>query len=89
MTAFINGAISALKKCLSLIDKLDPEGTNVDLMDLKNQINIYITMYKTVGEQNINNKIKDETWNNILKTTSLTEKEKEELEEIKDLICEA
>ena len=81
MTAFINGAISALNRVLYLIKILDPEETDETLIIMKNQILTYIEMYKDLQRKTLENPIKDETWRNIEKT-SLKEEDEENVEKI-------
>lgn len=85
MSAFVSGAVSALKRCLNLISILDPNGEDVNLNDMKNQINIYIAMYKTIDECKLQNNIKDETWERIKEASDSPE----EVEEIKKIFFDA
>ena len=66
MNAFINGALSALNRCLNLILILDPDGKDENLVQMRNQINIYIEMYKNMEENRSQNPVIDETSNHIL-----------------------
>lgn len=61
MNAFINGALSALNRCLNLILILDPDGKDENLVQMRNQINIYIEMYKNMEENRSQNPVIDET----------------------------
>lgn len=70
MSAYVNGALSALEKCLNLINFLDPKGEDVNLKDMKNQINIYMAVYKEIDEMRQENPVNDETWENIKKACS-------------------
>lgn len=81
MTAFINGALSALQKCLNLIEILDPEHTDPNMIDMRNQILIYIEMYKNVEKINQENPVKDETWQKIRKASTLSQEQLDMLEE--------
>lgn len=85
MSAFVSGALSALKRCLNLISILDPKGEDINLTDMKNQINLYISMYKTIDEVNSQNAIKDETWEKIKQTSDSPE----EVEQIKKIFFDA
>lgn len=80
MTAFVNGAISALNRCLNLINILDPEGLDENLTQMRMQINIYIQMYKELD--NVKKVNIDETWNKIKKASDLTDAQIEEFEKI-------
>ncbi len=82
MSAFVNGALSALNKCLSLIDILDPKGEDVNLNDMKNQIYIYIAMYKDFDKSYMQVPSIDETWKKIKEKSSLSEEELEEFEKV-------
>ncbi len=82
MSAFVNGAISAFTRCLKLIDILDPEGEDVNLIDLRNQINIYIAMYKEIDKAKAEKPIIDETWKKIKEATTLTDEQIEEFEKV-------
>lgn len=79
MNAFINGALSALTRCLNLINILDPEGLDQNMVMMKNQILLYISMYKSLNEVE---PIKDETWEKIKAASTLSEEQLEMLEEI-------
>lgn len=85
MSAFVSGAVSALKRCLNLISILDPNGEDINLTDMKNQINLYISMYKTIDEVNSQNTIKDETWEKIKEASEAPE----EVEQIKKIFFDA
>ena len=82
MSAFVNGAISALNRCLNLIKILDPEEQDINLRDMKNQINLYIAMYKDLDNEKIDHPIIDETWKKIKEASDLSEEELEEFEKV-------
>ena len=82
MNAFINGALSALTRCLNVIDIIDPNGEDQNMVDMKNQILIYIKMYQNVAQWREENKVKDETWEKIKAASTLSEEQLELLEEI-------
>ena len=82
MNAFVNGALSALNRCLNLINIMDPEGTDLNMVTIKNQILIYIEMYKSLDEWRQEHPIKDETWEKIKAASTLSEEQLEILEEI-------
>lgn len=79
MKAFINGALSALNRCLNLILILDPEGKDENLVQMWNQITIYIEMYKAMEEERILNPVIDETWKNIEEASDTAEEDLEKL----------
>ena len=89
MTAFVNGAISALNRVLKLIDILDPKGEDKNLWDMKNQVLIYIEMYKSIEKYNQEHPIKDETWEKIEKASTLNEEDKENLRKVKKILYDA
>ena len=80
MNAFINGALSALTRCLNLILILDPDGKDENMVQMRNQINIYIDMYKSMGEERELNPVIDETWEKIKEASDLDEEQLEKLE---------
>lgn len=86
MNAFINGALSALTRCLNLIAILDPNGEDQNMVDMKNQILIYIKMYKQIAVLREENPVKDPTWENIKKASDLSE---EQLDFLEGLIAKA
>lgn len=61
MNAFISGALSALTRCLNTITALDPEGTNLEIQEMKTQILIYIRMYKNIAALREEHPVNDET----------------------------
>lgn len=86
MNAFINGALSALNRCLNLILILDPDGKDENLVQMRNQINIYIEMYKNMEENRSQNPVIDETWDKIKEASDESD---EDLDEIKKIIFDA
>ena len=82
MSAFVSCAVSALNRCLRLIDILDPKGEDVNLRDMRNQINIYIAMYKEIDKSHIEKPIIDETWKKIKEASDLTDEELEQFEKV-------
>jgi len=86
MNAFINGALSALQRCLNLIDILDPDSTDSNMVAMKNQILIYIKMYQSVAQWRDENPIKDETWEKIKAASTLNE---EQLAMLEDIVAKA
>ena len=89
MTAFINGAISALNRVLKLIDILDPEGKDENFKLMKEQISAYIMTYKSVEKFKQENPVKDETWEKIEKASTLTEEDKEDIRKAKKILYDA
>ena len=89
MIAFVNGALSALDRCLRLIDLIDPEHTDQNMTDMRNQLLIYVQMYKDIDKKAQENPVVDETWDKILKASNLSEEEKEVLNEAKEKIFDA
>lgn len=86
MSAFVSGAVSALNKCLKLINDLDPADEDINLRDLRNQITIYIALYRKIDESKDEYPITDETWEKIKEASDAPE---EELDEIKKIIFDA
>lgn len=82
MSAFINGAESAFKKVIKLIDILDKEEQDEKLQLLKKNITTCILLYKEFDKLGYDNPVIDNAGFKIEEISNSVELDKEELEEI-------
>lgn len=67
MSAFTNGAISALERVYNLLETLDPENNDTLIKQLKTNVLLYVEFYKHMEDSRT--PIEDKTWEEISKTS--------------------
>ena len=81
MSAFVNGALSALNRVLRLLDIVDPDMKDEEINTIRTQIILYIDMYKEIDNYRTDHAVRDETWEKIKKTC--TPEQAEDLEKVR------